>query len=51
MTAALETARRLAAMGVEVRSVELREQAKAEQRFAENGNRAMRRAAKRRKRR
>lgn len=42
---ALETAARLEQLGVEVRSAQLREAAARQQRFAEHGNRAMRRQA------
>jgi hypothetical protein len=48
---ALETARRLEALGVVVRSAELADEAKRQQEFQQNGNRAMRRAAARAKRR
>jgi hypothetical protein len=47
---AIETAGRLQAMGVEIRSAELTAKAKAAQEFAaRGGNRQMRRAAKRRR--
>lgn len=45
---AIETAQRLTAMGIEVRSPELAAEAKAQREFVERGgNRAMRRAARR----
>lgn len=49
MSEALDRAARLAAMGLEIRSVELTAEARQAQVFAKHGNRAMRRAAARRK--
>ena len=47
---ALETAQRLSAMGITVRSRELEAEAKAQREFVERGgNRAMRRAARRKR--
>lgn len=44
---ALQAAHRLTSMGIVVRSAELQEAAAQRRHFAENGNRAMRRARKR----
>lgn len=47
---ALQSAARLEAMGIVVRSAELSEEARRQQHFAANGNRQLRRAAARAKR-